>query len=99
MTPGETDLFRQPAGVNTRTAAVALLPVIAAGTAHLLVQRAIRWPGLWSFDGPTRERAFADLVAYIERGVVPDGDDVLGDVPKLGLRWTPTLHAADPARR
>ena len=72
---------------------------IAAGTAHLLVQRAIRWPAHCAFDGVTRERAFDDLVAWMERGVVPSGDDVLGDVTKLGLRWTPTLHPADPARR
>jgi pimeloyl-ACP methyl ester carboxylesterase len=72
---------------------------IAAGTAHLLVQRAIRWPGHCSFEGATREQAFDDLVAWIERGVIPAGDDVLGDVTKLGLRWTPTLHPDDPARR
>jgi hypothetical protein len=34
----------------------------------------------------------------MERGVVPAGDDVLGDVAKLGLRWTPALHPNDPAR-
>ena len=72
---------------------------IAAGTTHLLVQRPIRWPGHCAFDGTTRERAFDDLVAWIEHGVVPAGDDVLGDVTKLGLRWTPTLHPDDPARR
>ena len=27
--------------------------------------------------------AFEDLVAWIERGIVPEGDDVLGDVTKL----------------
>jgi len=51
-------------------------------------------PGKWM-----REQAFDDLVAWIERGVVPAGDDVLGDVTKLGLRWTPALHPADPARK
>ena len=71
----------------------------AAGTGHLLVQRAVRWPGHCSFDGAVREQAFDDLVAWIERGVVPAGDDVLGDVTKLGLRWTPALHPADPARK
>ena len=34
-----------------------------------------------------REQAFDDLVAWIERGTVPEGDDVLGDVAKLGGRW------------
>jgi hypothetical protein len=34
------------------------------------------------------EQAFDDLVARIERGAVPEGDDVLANVPKLGGRWT-----------
>jgi hypothetical protein len=72
---------------------------LAAGTAHLLVQRAVRWAGHCSFDGTVRERALDDLIAWIERGTVPAGDDVLGDVGQLGLRWTPALHPDDPARR
>ena len=72
---------------------------LAAGTAHLLVQRAVRWPGHCAFDGEIRDQAFDDLVAWIERGVKPDGDDVLAaDVAALGLRWTPRLHPEDPAR-
>jgi len=46
-----------------------------------------------------REQTFDDLVAWTERGLVPAGDDVLGDVTKLGLRWTPALHPSDMARR
>lgn len=73
---------------------------LTVGTSHLLVQRAIRWPGHCAIDGDVREQAFDDLVAWIERGVKPDGDDVLAaDVSKLGLRWTPILHPDDPARR
>jgi pimeloyl-ACP methyl ester carboxylesterase len=73
---------------------------LAAGTSNLLVQRAIRWGGHCAFDGEAREQAFDDLVAWIERGVKPDGDDVLAaDVSKLGLRWTPLLHPDDPAQR
>ncbi len=73
---------------------------LAAGTSHLLVQRAIRWPGHCGIDGEVREQAFDDLVAWIERGVKPDGDDVLAaDVSKLGLRWTSILHPDDPTRR
>ena len=72
---------------------------ITAGTSHLLVQRAVRWPGHCAIDGAVRDRAFEDLIGWIERGIVPEGDDVLGDVTKLGLRWTPTLHANDSARR
>ena len=70
---------------------------IAAGTSHLLVQRAVRWAGHCAFDGAVRERAFDDLVGWMERGAVPQGDDVLAsDVSTLGLRWTPALDPADP---
>jgi len=58
---------------------------IAAGTSHLLVQRVMR------------ERAFDDLVAWIERGVRPAGEDVLAsDLSRIGLTWTPILHPDDP---
>lgn len=74
---------------------------IAAGTDHLLVQRAIRWPGHYIFmDGSERERAFDDLVGWIERGVRPDGDDVLAaDLSSIGLRWTQILHPEEPAHK
>ena len=75
---------------------------IAAGTDHLLVQRVVRAPSHCGFDGETREQAFDDLVAWIERGVRPDGEDVLApDLSRIGLKWTPALHPEDPlaARR
>jgi pimeloyl-ACP methyl ester carboxylesterase len=73
---------------------------VAAGTAHLLVQRAVRWPGHCGFDAETREQAFGDLVAWMEKGIKPDGDDVLApDVSTLGLRWTPLRHPEDPVLR
>ncbi len=73
---------------------------IAADTARFLVQRAVRGPGHCAFDVAVRVRAFDDLTEWIERGVVPQGDDVLtADVSKLGLRWTLALHADDPARK
>ena len=68
-----------------------------AGTSHLLVQRAVRWPGHCGIDGAVRRLAFDDLVAWIEKGAVPEGDDVLGDVSRLGLRWTPLRHPKDQA--
>jgi pimeloyl-ACP methyl ester carboxylesterase len=71
----------------------------SAGTAHLLVQRAVRQAAHCGFDSAVRERAFEDLVSWMERGAVPEGDDVLGDVAQLGLRWTPPLHASDATRR
>jgi pimeloyl-ACP methyl ester carboxylesterase len=57
---------------------------MAAGTSPLLVQRAQRLNTHCEFDQAAREKLFDDLVAWIERGVVPTGDDVLGDVSRLG---------------
>jgi pimeloyl-ACP methyl ester carboxylesterase len=70
-----------------------------AGTSHFLVQRAVRQPGHCGIESAVRELAFDDLVAWIEEGSVPAGDDVLGDVTQLGLRWTPLHHPHDPAPR
>ena len=70
---------------------------IAAGTDNLLVQRVIRAPSHCGIDGRTREQAFDDLVAWIERGVRPQGEDVLApDLSRIGLTWTPILHLEDP---
>jgi pimeloyl-ACP methyl ester carboxylesterase len=70
---------------------------IAAGTDHLLVQRVIRAPSHCGFYGETREQAFDDLVAWMERGVRPQGEDVLArDLSRIGLTWTPVLHPDDP---
>jgi hypothetical protein len=42
-------------------------------------------------------QAFDDLVAWIERGVRPVGEDVLApDLSRIGLRWTPVLLLEDP---
>jgi len=70
---------------------------IAAGTDHLLVQRVMRAPSHCGFDGQTREQAFDDLVAWIERGTRPVGEDVLApDLSRIGLGWTLSLHPEDP---
>jgi pimeloyl-ACP methyl ester carboxylesterase len=70
-----------------------------AGTSHLLVQRAARWPGHCGIENAVREPAFDDLVAWIEKGAAPEGDDVLGDVSQLGLNWTKLRHPKDSAPR
>ena len=57
---------------------------LAAGTSRLLVQRTQRMAAHCDFDPSAREKLFDDLVAWIERGVVPTGEDLLGDVSKLG---------------
>ena len=70
---------------------------IAAGTDHLLVQRVVRAPSHCGFHGETREQAFDDLVGWIERGVRPQGDDVLAsDLSRIGMKWTPVLDTDDP---
>jgi pimeloyl-ACP methyl ester carboxylesterase len=70
---------------------------IAAGTDHLLVQRAVRGPGHCAVDGATRRQAFDDLVAWVERGVRPEGEDLLApDLSRVGLTWTPALDPDDP---
>jgi dienelactone hydrolase len=70
---------------------------IAARTDHLLVQRVMRAGSHCGFDGDTREQAFDDLVAWMERGVRPVGEDVLApDLSRIGLTWTRTLHPEDP---
>jgi pimeloyl-ACP methyl ester carboxylesterase len=70
---------------------------IAASTDHLLVQRVMRAPSHCGFYAETRTQAFDDLVAWIERGVKPEGEDVLAhDLSRIGLKWTPQLHVEDP---
>lgn len=57
----------------------------------LLVQRAIQSP-LHCFDGGMTstelDRSFADLVAWVERGEKPQGEDLTGDVRDAGERYT-----------
>jgi hypothetical protein len=66
-----------------------------AGTSRLLVQRAVRQAGHCGIEDSVSEPAFDDLVAWIEKGTVPDGDNVLGDVSQLGLRWTRSRNPRD----
>ena len=70
---------------------------LAAGTDQQLVQRVIRGPGHCAIDGDTRRQAFDDLVAWVERGVRPQGEDVLApDLSRIGMAWTRALHLDDP---
>jgi pimeloyl-ACP methyl ester carboxylesterase len=70
---------------------------LAAGTNDLLVQRAIRRAGHCNFSADERNLALDDLVAWLEHGVKPRGEDVLtSDVAHLGLEWTMPLEAGDP---
>ena len=70
--------------------------VQAAGRDDLLVQRAVRRPGHCNFTAAERIRAFDDLVRWVEDGVRPPGDDLLGDLTNVGLAFTEPLLPDDP---
>jgi fermentation-respiration switch protein FrsA (DUF1100 family) len=68
-----------------------------AGTSDLLVQRAIRRAGHCNFSDDERNRAFDDLVTWLELGQRSGGEDVLtANVARLGLAWTTPPEADDP---
>jgi dienelactone hydrolase len=70
---------------------------LAAGTASMLVQRAIRRPGHCNFSADERNQAFDDLVAWLEGGVQPRGEDFLTpDTAQLGVEWTTPMEPDDP---
>lgn len=74
--------------------------VESQGAGDLLVQRAIRRPLHCQFNNNELTRAFDDLVAWIEQGIRPAGDDVLAaDLSQIGLQWTAPLLQNDPANR
>ncbi len=70
--------------------------VDAAGAGDLLVQRAIRAGGHCQFSQQELVTAFDDLVAWVEDGVVPAGEDLSGDLMDAGLEFTNPLRAGDP---
>jgi pimeloyl-ACP methyl ester carboxylesterase len=58
--------------------------VEASGNGKRLVQRAQAGAGHCATDGLRRDKAFDDLLAWMESGVAPAGDDFTGDLGKLG---------------
>jgi hypothetical protein len=60
--------------------------VEAAGSGKFLIQRVHAGSGHCAIPADVRQRAFDDLVAWMDSGPIPDGDDVLGDLSQLG-RW------------
>ena len=61
-----------------------------SGRSDLLVQRAIRDVGHCSFTGQEVVAAYSDLFRWVETGVKPAGDDLLGNIssPTLGCEFT-----------
>jgi len=70
--------------------------VEAAGRGDLLVQRAVRRAGHCNFSEQERERAFDDLVRWVQTGAKPAGDDLSGDLRDVGTRFTDPPEPADP---
>lgn len=70
--------------------------VEAAGAGDLLVQRAIRAGGHCQFSEQELVAAFDDLVAWVEGGVKPAGEDLTGDLLNAGLQFTNPLRPGDP---
>ncbi len=70
--------------------------VDAAGSGDLLVQRAIRRAGHCAFSPEERVQGFQDLVAWVEQGQKPGGDDLLGDLSDIGRTYTTPLERNDP---
>jgi pimeloyl-ACP methyl ester carboxylesterase len=66
--------------------------VAAGGKADLLVSRAIRDVSHCGFTVPEQERAFADLVAWVDQGIKPNGDAILDPTtvasPAFGCQFT-----------
>jgi pimeloyl-ACP methyl ester carboxylesterase len=70
--------------------------VEALGKGDLLVQRAIRAPGHCRFSDAEYTTAWDDLVAWVEDGATPAGDDLLGDLMEVGRDFTNPVRAGDP---
>ncbi len=68
----------------------------AAGTANLLVQRAIRAGGHCQFSAEELTTAWNDLVTWVNDGKKPAGDNLAGDLSDIGTQFTNPLRPGDP---
>jgi hypothetical protein len=73
--------------------------VEARGRGDLLVQRFIRRPGHCEFTDAEVIEGFSDLVKWVDTGKKPEGDNALGDLSNVGIRWTKPLRDDDPAKK
>ena len=69
--------------------------VAEQGRERLLVQRIMRIPGHCGFSDAEQIRAFDDLVAWVEKGIGPEGDDVFQDLRDAGRK----VHQSASSRR
>ncbi len=68
----------------------------AAGNGDLLIQRAVRATGHCDFSDEELIRAMEDLVDWVENGVKPKGEDILGSLEAAGLEFTDPIREGDP---
>ncbi len=68
----------------------------AAGNGNHLVQRAVRRFLHCDFSIQERNRAFNDLIAWVNTGIKPEGEDLLGPLDDVGKKWTEPLRPDDP---
>lgn len=72
---------------------------VAEGTDALLVQRLVRTPDHCGFSDAEMVTAWTDLVAWVEGGERPEGDDLTGDLADAGMTFTNPLRPGDPGGR
>jgi len=70
--------------------------VARAGHTDLLVQRIVRAPGHCNFSAQEVIQTFDDAVNWVENGVRPAGDDIMGDLSDAGQQFTNPLRPGDP---
>lgn len=68
----------------------------SAGAGKLLVQRAIRRFLHCDFTQSERDRAFNDLVEWVNSGQKPAGDELSRSPADVGRQWTEPLRPDDP---
>jgi hypothetical protein len=68
----------------------------AAGNGDLVVQRAVRATGHCDFSDEELSRASEDLMNWVENGVKPEGEDILGPLEDAGLDFTDPIRESDP---
>ncbi len=73
--------------------------VEARGYGDFLVQRFVRRPGHCQFTDAEIIEGFTDLVKWVDTGKKPEGENALGDLSNVGLRWTKPLRDDDPAKK
>ena len=80
ITLHETADFRVPLALEQNYRRM----VEAAGSGQRLVQRVVAGAGHCAIDSRVREQVFDDLLAWMETGAAPRGDDLSGDLGRLG---------------